>query len=292
MPLYFYVIAMTKISSYLKLLRPRHWIKNAFILTPLLFAGRLYDEQAWIRILVAVVSFCCIASAGYIVNDVMDLEKDRLHPTKKNRPIASGIISIRQAYVLASVLLVTSLGLAKGLSDANVLIVASYAVLMFFYSKGLKRVPILDLAIIGFGFVLRILAGGFAISVPTSLWILGCTVSVAFLLGLGKRIAELHQVKGAHTRSTLGFYTTSRTVWLERIFSVLSILLYSAYVIRVHPHPIMFLSIVPVAAGILRYSYLLTRVDVEGPTELLLKDYFLQLSGVAWVVLATIGIAV
>jgi 4-hydroxybenzoate polyprenyltransferase len=230
-------------------------------------------------------AFCAISSAGYLVNDICDIEKDRLHPIKKNRPIASGKVSVPRAYAWALVLVIMSLAVAFLLSWQTGLVLAAYAVLMFCYSRGLKRVPLLDIGIIAIGFVFRILSGGFAAAVPVSLWLLACTFIAALLLGLGKRIAELHQMQGAQTRQTLGFYTPSRTAWMEKILGILAVILYAAYTLSGKHSTWMVLSITPVTYGIWRYSKILKTISVEGPTELLLKDTGLQVALLSWFVI-------
>lgn len=274
----------------LRAFRPHHWVKNLFVFIPLVFTRQWGSLVIWERTTIAFIAFCAIASAGYLVNDILDREKDQLHPTKKQRPIAAGKISPKQGYSLAVALFFIALILASALSVYNGLIIVGYALLMFCYSRGLKRLPIIDLLVIGFGFVLRILAGAFSIEAKVSIWVIACTICVAFLLGLGKRIAESHYTKGTQTRSTLGFYTINRTVWLERIFSVASVLLYTGYVVRVHPTLPMFLSIVLVIVGLWRFSLQLTRLECEGPTELILKDRWLQLIGIGWLILSIIGL--
>lgn len=206
---------------------------------PLLFAGQWLVPGAWFCAGIAFVSFSCIASAGYIFNDLVDRANDALHPLKKHRPLALGRISIRVGILVAIILFLGALLSATFLGYKNVLIVLSYAVAMFLYSRFLKRVPIIDLCIISFGFVLRILAGAAAIQGRVSWWLVTSTISMAFLLGLGKRISEAHYIKGISTRPTLGFYTRERTICLERVFSAIALGLYADYVFHTHPNVYM-----------------------------------------------------
>ena len=177
----------------LKLLRPTQWIKNGFVYMPLVFSGNLFVPQDFSSVTAMCLAFCLTSSAGYILNDYMDMEQDRAHPLKKNRPLASGQVSPVSALVLVSVLLVGALliaGLVKAPLQAYAYL-AGYVVLQIVYSLALKHLVILDVLSISTGFLLRVLAGAAAMGSPVSSWLLLCTFSVAIFLALGKRRHEV-----------------------------------------------------------------------------------------------------
>lgn len=273
------------VTAWIRAIRPTHWLKNGIILSPLLFAQRWNKESDWIHALAAILAFCAVASAGYLVNDIEDRAKDRLHPTKKHRPIASGVISVTAAYRAAFVLLIGSLMIGYALAPSVAYALFGYAILMYAYSHGLKRIPLVDLLVIALGFVMRVYVGGRAIQVPLSWWLIGCTFIVALLLGVGKRVVEAARVKGSETRSTLNFYTRERTIWMERILSICAVLMYAMYTLSGAHSPWLVLSVLPVMLGVWRYSVLLTRTHAEGPTEMLVRDRWLQGSLAMWILI-------
>jgi 4-hydroxybenzoate polyprenyltransferase len=175
----------------LRLLRPKQWAKNAFVFCPLIFAKGLFDLPLLSRALLAVLVFCLVSSAIYILNDSIDVEEDRRHPTKRLRPLASREISLTFAGILAAILLIAGICLSLLLALPFTAVTACYLALNIAYSLLLKRVPILDIMCISVGFVLRVLAGVFAIGCELSPWILMCTFFLALFIAMQKRHGEL-----------------------------------------------------------------------------------------------------
>lgn len=178
-------------SPWLRLVRPIQWAKNAVVLAALVF-GHVWDDPANIvRALAAALAFCLISSAGYILNDWVDIDRDRHHPIKRNRPLASDMIAVRPAVWLAVVLLVASLAISLAVSPWLALVIVAYGVLMSGYSLWLKHLVIVDVFVIAIGFLLRALAGGVAVGVRVSSWLMLCTVLLALFLGFSKRRSEM-----------------------------------------------------------------------------------------------------
>ena len=179
------------VAAVLKSARPHQWVKNLFVAAPLVFARRIDDTTALLHTSVAVAGFCMISSAVYLLNDLVDVEKDRAHPLKRLRPIASGALSVRSARLAALVLALGGLLLTLSLGLLPAGIAAAYMVQNLAYSLRLKHVPFIDVASIAAGFLLRVLAGAAAIPVAPSIWLLVCTFLLAAFLGFGKRAHEL-----------------------------------------------------------------------------------------------------
>src|SRR6185503_20037309 len=176
--------------SILKSARPHQWVKNLFVAAPLVFARRIGDQRAMIHEGIAVVAFCLLSSAVYLINDLLDIEKDRVQPVKRHRPIASGAVPAGLGRVLAVVTALGGLALSATLGLAFVGVAAAYLALNLGYSLGLKRIAFVDVGCLSLGFLLRVLGGSFAIPVHPSKWLLGCTLVLSALLGFGKRAHE------------------------------------------------------------------------------------------------------
>ena len=196
-------------KKYLYLMRVHHYIKNMLIFLPILFSGKLFVGNNLFVAILGTAAFSLVASAVYIINDIRDAEKDRKHPTKKNRPIASGEVSPANAVVLMVVILVAAIGLL-GLAHASV---ASYALMLLYllinvaYSMGLKDVPLLDVTILAAGFLIRVLFGAVLTETAVSEWLYLTVLSAAFYFSLGKRRNELQRKKDGDTRKVLQYYT-------------------------------------------------------------------------------------
>ncbi len=197
-------------NKYLKLIRAKHYIKNLLIFFPLIFSQNLFDLNLIGNVICGFFSFCFLSSAIYIINDIRDKENDRAHPTKKNRPIASGAISLGNAYTLFVLLIVASAILNLLVSNGGFfswVYLASYFLLNVLYSFGFKNIPIVDIAILAFGFLLRVLYGSAITSIEISEWLYLTIIAMSFYLGLGKRRGELkimNKTEGA--RKVLKYY--------------------------------------------------------------------------------------
>lgn len=201
---------MEKVKSYLKLMRVKHYIKNLLIFLPLIFSLNFYNMELTIKTLVGFFAFCIICSVVYIINDIQDVEKDRNHPEKCKRPIASGKVSKKEAYILAISLLVIAIliGFVAKINYASFGILAVYLALNIIYTKILKNVPIVDVVILVACFVLRVVYGATLINVTVSNWLYLTIISFSFYLSLGKRRNELKKSKisGTNVREVLKFY--------------------------------------------------------------------------------------
>ena len=190
----------------LALVRPPEWIKGAFIAVPLFLTPVVLSAATVGRVALGIAAFCLIASAGYAFNDILDREADRLHPSKRARPLAAGTMTWRSAAALSGTLLASGLGLAFALSPGFGTVAAAYALLSVAYSLALKNLAILDVAAIAAGFVLRVYAGAVLIGVPPSLWILALSALLALFLALAKRREDLRLGLDARHRRSLARY--------------------------------------------------------------------------------------
>jgi len=285
------------LKALFKAMRPRQWTKNAIVLAaavfdrqiPNIFSATTHSAVPLLRSLAGVLLFCFISSAVYLINDLLDIEADRQHPEKKNRPIATGKLPVGAAISAALVLAVVSLGSAYLLSPGFFLILSAYFLTNLLYSKWLKHVPLIDVLFIALGFVLRVASGVSLIQVERfSPWLYVVTTLLALYIGFGKRRAELSMLahtEGA-TRRVLNGYTLGLLDQLITIVSATTIVAYSLYTFSAPNLPenhSMMLTIPFVLYGIFRYLYLI-QVKEEGgaPEELLLKDRPLQASIGLW----------
>jgi decaprenyl-phosphate phosphoribosyltransferase len=259
-------------------LRPHQWVKNVFVFAPVVFAKELGTLEAGVRSAGAVLVFCLAASAVYTLNDLVDVEKDRAHPVKRNRPIASGQVPVHVASAFAAFLFAVSVTGAVFLGIPFTLTTVSYILLNLGYSFWLKKIPFIDVACIATGFLLRVQAGCFAVDVRPSPWLMGCTFLLALFLALGKRRKELAAAGAQRTRSVLRHYTPAMLTTLMYVMAVLTALAYTAYTLA--PHTVEFfgtgwlVATVPfVLFGLVRFAMLVNRrEDAESPTELILRD--------------------
>ena len=279
-------------------MRPEQWLKNGFVLAPIVFSGLVGDPEAWGRSLLAVLAFCAAASATYLVNDVIDREADRAHPDKSRRPIAAGEVSLGLALATAAVLVTIAVGIAAVLGGWFPLVLVSYVLLVVLYSAVLKRAVFLDVLVVAAGFVLRVVGGAVAIDVPVSRWILLVAYLLALYLALGKRRTELvllGEGAGDH-RVVLGHYTLPMVDSAISVVLGATVLAYALYTVA--PETVAkvgsegLMATVPIVLyGLFRYLYLLHRHELGGsPTRALLTDRPLLACVVVWLVVAAVVI--
>ena len=278
---------MRHAATLLELARPAQWIKNGFVLLPLFFGHALLSPEAVHGALLATAAFCLASSAVYAFNDARDVERDRLHPDKRSRPLARGALSTRSALAFAALLAVAALVLGTLAAPMVVVALGAYLLLHLAYSLGLKRITWLDVGIVASGFALRIVAGGFAADVPLTPWILAMGFLLALMLALGKRHGDLVHVEDAAARATAGY----RTVGIERVLAVLAGAVLAAYVfytlspdvIARHGHRPLVYSTPWVVLGVLRYLALVFRHAAGGdPSRLAVRDPLLLLASSGW----------
>ena len=264
----------------LRALRPVQWSKNLFVLAPLVFAHRLTEPRALERALLAFVAFCAAASAIYLINDLRDRDEDRNHPRKRLRPIASGALGTATALVTAIILAGGAAAIAWGLGPAPAGFLGAYVLLNLLYSLGMKHVVILDVMAIATGFVLRVQAGGAAIPVPVSKWLLLCTIFVALFLAFSKRRHELMLLDdaAADQRRVLESYSPAFLDQMINVVTASAVVSYALYATA--PETVekfggdrLVYTLPMVLFGIFRYLYLTYQTPGEkNPTEAILRD--------------------
>jgi 4-hydroxybenzoate polyprenyltransferase len=276
----------------LRLMRPHQWLKNGFVLIGLFFAHAWHDAALVTPVLLAVLAFCLMSSAVYVVNDLTDINADRLHPTKRSRPLAAGSVSVPFAMVLAVLLFVVAMLAAWSASPGVALIVTLYLLLNLAYSWRLKRVVILDVFIIAAGFMLRILAGTTGVGIAPSSWLLLTGLMVTLFLGFSKRRSELAVMEhgGESSRSVLKNYSLPMLDLMIGVCSAGVVMAYSLYTmsaetIAVHHTDKLVYTVPFVLYGLFRYLYRTIADDMgEDPARDLLRDPHLLLTVVGWAV--------
>lgn len=271
-----------KSKSYVQLLRSKQWIKNLFVLAPLIFSGRFTEWNAIKDSLITFVLFSLVSSIVYIINDIKDVEFDRLHPIKRRvRPLASGKVRKQEALLLTALLALFALKLTLLINPKVTITVLTYVIVNIIYSFGAKKLPVVDIFLIASGFLLRIYAGALSISVPISSWMLITTFSLALFLASVKRLQELRLI-GTETRETLNSYTEKTLENYALISATSSLIFYSLFVITTKPY--LAFSVLFVVFGILRYWFLVESKELgESPTEVILKDRVILLDIILWV---------
>lgn len=270
------------------LLRPSQWVKNLFLFAPLIFSKHLFQSDYFREELLAFFVFCLISSSVYIINDIADREADKLHPIKRNRPIASGVISVPKALIIELIVLALIGLLVRGLNLKFQLVAGLYFVFNFAYSFWLKRVILVDVFIIAAGFMLRVLAGAFVINVQVSPWLVLCTLFVSVFLAVSKRRGEILLNIDSDSRPVLREYDIG---FIDQIMTVAAsgmAISYALYTVAERTVTIfgtenLIFTTVFVLFGIFRYLFLMKKHKTEdNPTLLLLTDRIMMLNVFAW----------
>ena len=280
-------------------MRPHQWVKNLFVLVPIVFSKGLTDFERVDHALIAFASFCLAASSIYLLNDLIDVEADRAHPKKRSRPIASGMVPTNVARGAFGVLAIGSVGLATAVGAGVAAVVASYLALNVAYTFGLKRVAYVDVLCIATGFELRVLAGMLAVDAAMSTYLLVVTFALASFLGFGKRMHEFIQGEGVEAqRSVLRHYRARPLKLLMILNGVVTIV---AYVLAtLDPTNVVYFgsnrlafTTVFTAFGIIRFVRLVSyRPEAESPTEEMLRDKPFLLNIVAWFIAVVVTVYV
>lgn len=283
-------------------LRPHQWVKNLFVVAPMFFHRDLFLATAQGpalnltvsgRALAATGVFCLLAGAVYTINDLADVEADRVHPVKRERPIASGLVSERAAWLMACVLVALSLGASYLLGAALALVALIYFGENLAYTFGLKKIAFLDVGLLAFGFVLRVLAGGLATAVKVSWYMLACTALLALFLGFGKRRHELALDNAAKQRAALDAYTARSLDISLAVTGLATALTYVAYTLdpatrAAFNSNYLWLTAPFTVFGMVRFLFLVSGragrgVKAESPTQEILRDVPFVLNLVVWV---------
>jgi len=281
---------MEKLNAYLHLVRPSQYLKNGFIWLPIFFGYRITDLKAVLLTLLAFAAFCLMSSTIYVINDFRDREEDRRHPVKKNRPLASGAVSSREALWIGLILFGVSLALAlAGLPVACLYLLLAYLLLNIAYSQKLKHIPIVDIVCIALGFVLRIFVGGAAAQISISPWIVIMAFLLALFLALAKRRDDLLLLdQGTQVRKAIDGYNLEFISLAMGIMASVIIVAYILYtvspeVVAKHGTQRLYISGIWVLLGLLRYLQITFVEETSGsPTLVLIKDYLLQAIIVLW----------
>lgn len=274
---------------WLQLMRPRQWVKNLFVLAPLLFAHKLFEQLLLLEALAAAAIFCLLSSSVYMFNDVIDAESDRHHPQKRQRPVAAGLLPARRVLPAAAALAALASLAAWLLRPAFAAASLAYLLLNLLYTMILKRYAFVDVAVIAGGFVLRVVAGAEAIDVAISRWLVVCTFCLASLLGLGKRRHELISGgTGNNMRRSLAGYRVRAVHRLEKILAAVTIVAYLSYsldpltVAKFGTRALVFTTLFPLL-GMLRYLQLVEKDPRTAPTDALVTDWPTLVNLACWV---------
>lgn len=298
--------------DYLRLLRPRQWIKNLAIFAALIFSGDLFYAPLFYKTVEGVISFCAASSAIYVINDILDREKDRAHPFKKFRPIANNDITVPTAWVIAFTLIIMSLILSSSISSGFFLITILFILLHISYSLFLKHIEIIDILTLAGGYIIRVFAGEVVTGFHISVWLLLTTVSLSLFLAIGKRRSELTLLgktsleKISITRKTLSHYTEKLLDVYLSIFATSAFMFYALFTFVENPQGArvsfdsipadilgtylqkkwLMVTIIPVIYGLMRYlQRIYEKQEGESPERVLFSDRALLTTVVIWALL-------
>lgn len=275
-----------KVLEYIKLMRPKQYIKNLFVLAALMFSTNIVYIDSIVKSLIAFISFCLISSSVYILNDIVDMEKDKLHPKKCMRPLASGTVKKTNAIILSLILVITSSIISILVNKELTFIIILYLINNILYSFKIKNIILLDVFSIAFGFILRVWAGSVAIGVELSNWIILCTFFLSLYLALGKRKKEIATLKNnaSDHRKILKEYNDEIINQMMSIMMSSTIVCYALYSTSNPKNPNMILTTIFVVYGILRYNYIINTTEDGNPTDVVLKDKSLQINVLLWAI--------
>lgn len=288
-----------------RLARPIHWVKNLAVFAALIFSGMLFAKGAFLSVFEAFIVFNFATSASYVFNDILDRDRDRLHPTKKHRPIASGVVSVDLAIFYSAGLAIFALVFAMALSNFFALFILLYLGIQFTYSLYLKHLAVVDIILIASGFVIRVYAGAYIIDAHLSVWFLLCLIATSLFLASGKRRSEYGASGGAsHTRKSLSKYTKDTLNAYVSMFGNSAWMSWALFTFFESPratqplwiflseiskattiNKLLMITIPVVIFGIMRYQALIFQEKTEAPEKVLLTDPGLVLSATIWIVI-------
>lgn len=279
-------------QAYLRLVRPKHWVKNLFVFAALIFARELFHIEPLIEALKAFVVFCLSASSIYIINDIADADADRAHPEKRNRPIASGAVPVNRALALAVLLLAAATVIVAGMHPLFIIAIVVYLLMNLAYSFRLKEVVLLDVFIVAAGFMLRVLGGAYAINVTVSSWLVLCSLFISLFLGFAKRRSELQRAApegAAEQRRVLAVYSPAVLDQMLTIAAAGAVISYALYTVAprtvevFHTEKLIYTTVF-VIFGVFRYLHLIyTSADVENPTNAVTRDVPIIVTVAFWI---------
>ena len=271
--------------EYLKLIRIKHYLKNLLVFLPAIFSGMLFDVNIFLRAVIMFLTFSFTSSIIYVINDINDIESDRKHPIKKNRPLASGKISKTKAIVTICILVLLIVGLlyiADILFDFSLLILLFYFIINLGYSFGLKNIPLVDITILALGFVLRVTYGGVGLEIDISNWLFLTVLSISFYMALGKRRNELIK-NGSNSRKVLKSYNKDFLDKNMYMFLALTIVFYSLWAVSAFSNEIFKYSIILVIVILLKYCMDVEDDNFGDPIEVITHDKVLLILGIIYI---------
>jgi decaprenyl-phosphate phosphoribosyltransferase len=278
----------------LRALRPRQWVKNLLVVAAPLAAGTLDEGDIALNTALAFVTFCLVASGVYLVNDVVDAEEDRRHPAKRRRPIAAGEITPRTALATAAALLAVGLAIGYAVAPWLGLTATVYVAIQAAYTFGLKDQPVMDLAAVASGFLLRAIAGGVASGIYLSPWFLLVAAFGSLFMVAGKRYSEIHAIgAAAGTRRSLEFYSESYLRFVWGMAASVTVVAYSLWAFEQATDGGFVweeVSVAPFVLGMLRYAVDIDRGAAGAPEDIVYGDRVLQVLGLAWIAAVSIGV--
>ena len=280
-------------SPYIRLMRPRQWAKNMFVFAALVFARELFDPHQVILAVQAFIAFSVAASLVYVLNDIVDAPHDRLHSEKKTRPIASGEISVGNAFWFAAGLSLGLVALTAPLDPRFIVVILIYVIMNLFYTYRLKRVVLLDIFVIAAGFMLRVVGGAFAIKVNVSSWLVLCSLFISLFLGFGKRRAEILRIEDEGSPSQRAVLSAYSVTFLDQMITITgagAVISYALYTVA--PRTVemfgtekLIYTTIFVCYGIFRYILLTHRsTQTENPTNLVTSDRVIIVTCLLWIV--------
>jgi len=283
------------LAGLIKTIRPHQWVKNLFVMAPIVFAKNVFHPESLTRALTAFGVFCLLSGSVYTLNDIVDVDADRVHPKKRNRPIPSGRVPLNVARAFLALLVVTAFALSAILFKLSFFAVAmTYFVLNVAYSLKLKRIPFVDVMCIAAGFVLRVLGGGFAIDVRVSWYMFACTALLALFLGFGKRRHEISAEHAGKQRKSLESYSAGGLNAALGITGTLTVVTYVAYTLDPATRAFfrsdqLWMTTPSVLIGIWRFVQIVRgHTKSESPTQEMLRDGLFVLNLAAWAIVVLV----
>jgi 4-hydroxybenzoate polyprenyltransferase len=286
-----------KILKYIGLIRPKHWLKNFFVFAPILFAGQLLNFDLMFKNFVAFIAFCLVSSSVYIINDISDIEADRVHKKKRFRPLASGEITIKQAKIFFVLIALLTILITSRLNIYFAFIIIFYFIINSLYSYKVKNIVLLDVFFISLGFALRVLGGAVAIEVSLSSWMSLTTIFISLFLAISKRRAELSQTDSDNIdkqRKVLSQYDIAFIDQMNTVAATGTIICYALYTVSEKAvttfHTDYLIYTTPfVIYGIFRYMYLIHKKNLgENPEQIVTKDIPLIINLILWFIFSVL----
>jgi len=273
------------VLSNLRITRPNHWIKNLFIFAPLFFAGRFFNVVDLLQGLHLFIAFCALASAVYVFNDLKDRNADKLHLSKRTRPLASGEMTKKNAIILIVALLMITVLMAVSFPISTIVVMMSYLFLNLLYSVWLKHIPIVDIFLVASMYIIRIYAGGAFYNIRLSAWIILCTFFLALFLVIAKRKAEFNALDNKNeTRKVMQLYNNAFLDHMLTISVTFSLVSYSLYLVSFNDS-VMLYAFFFVLFGMMRYLYLVYRYNLgQSPESIVVKDPWMIASILGWII--------